>query len=1793
MKTGKIIFIMMCLLVFSWKIQAQSLVEIYRGTSLPTAQGWNELRFDNTMPWEQAAKDLLAPPSKFSAVAGTTLKLKVDEAINSNGDYPLYSQLGWYRTRTGFSPAIGFTVEFKAKVINSPNGAFTVSGVGGGKGFRLEFSNNRLTEHANVLDTVRVLSTAGTTDAYHVYRVAVASDEKVRVWRDGSLLGELPLQNFKLDNILKDGGFENGEDAEAHGWIYTDEGKSGSITVTADPNYVHTGKYGLYVNKGLHKNDFIPVKPGAVYDMTAWGKVISYPEGDNNWRDFNGWHDPAADKSVYFVADRNNPDWKYYEKLGMEGGAHFQRFIVETPTGDNNTNQMAFDDLHYSERITASRIPAGAVNIFPNGDFEDPCYDYFPTGDSRNDTCIVNPDNYRYSADTYYGGQADNDAGWFDPPYYAEHNAAPFWHPFWGARVRMQYDRQPGSDEAGNHYARGKYSLRYFNCGGANIGYGEDFSSGIGENRGSNSEIKTVPINLEVGKKYTFLFAYHNAKYEGDGMNVIVKNGNREIYRREAKGSNTFPEWRDEVIEFTTDADNHALQIRTERIAGNWEGYPYTPSVIYFDDFFLFEGELLPQDHTHLFFGKQTGTNGVEVEIEYIKIDNTGAYTPDGTPISSSYTKKEAPLMTVWGEALQPTDPILNEYPRPQLKREGWTNLNGIWDYTCKNKDDFGIYKANETYNQEILVPFPAESALSGIMEVEYNNQNKVHIYKRTATIAKPSDSRRVILNFGAIDWESYVFVNGQEVAHHKGGFDPFSADITDKLNTNGNQEIVIQAFDPTRGGQPSGKQSPTPDATNYTPASGIWQTVWTELVNPAYVTGVALTPVDNTAVKVKVEAANAGGATATVKVFDGANQVATANVAVGTETAIPIANAKLWSPETPFLYNVKVELKKDGVAADEVTSYFGMRKIEVKKLRDKPFVYLNELPVFSYATLDQGYFPDGIYTPASYDVFRHDLLKLKELGFNAVRKFEKIEPAIWYHLADSLGFLVWQDIPAAHNVSGAIAELSTEAARKANFLRETAAMSKSIRNFPSIVAWIGFNDSWGQYEGTIEHTKNTVDLLRSLNDGRLIVPESGGDHFELGDAVSSHGLPTPVLHANAYNERASICGVTGNYNYAISGNIWDSSSSSDIKDDSTYAARLGEFTAAAGSLTLSGISGLAMVQTTDVEREINGLVTYDRKVYKYAGSDSIAGKVLKENTAFMKTKITAPILKLQAQGGETWKYLDGAKDMPEPPSGWNSNPTFDDSSWLEGLSAFGDRTSWNTYWGGSDRGLYLRKMVDIPVLEPGDSLKFTMFYDDFFEFYINGVLAASVVDAGQCWVDDYVSITISDAAKAAIQYGSANLFALHVGQNTGGAYMDLGVTTTKLSYPINYEIPDVTPQWIEIATAEEWNNIANNLDGFYRLTADIDLNEVTYMPVGSTNSPFKGYIDGQNHTVVCPEMRNYSNDRIGLFACADGAYFVNLRFTGAYIDVAERADVGVLLGRGKGITVEHVVFDVHETYGGIVVNGREHVGIVAGMLESGKLSTIKDVYVVDGAVESTENQAGGLVGIMCDTRITNSYFTGTVAITHDSRLTADNRDASGIAAQLEGGHNFLKGVMSLATSIGSASGNEFISYNGGGYVDIDSATCFVRNNMTLDPLQDSNRSGQFARASESMKRPESAFKSYPLYAGAGWDLINRWGIPKGGGYPIFRTIPGAEFEPYTSVPVVTKPENKMKVYSTGGNVVLVADQPTAVWIYNLQGLLVERTDIDRTQTIALPHDIYIVRSVQNGSVKTVKIINR
>ena len=1358
-----------------------------------------------------------------------------------------------------------------------------------------------------------------------------------------------------------------------------------------------------------------------------------------------------------------------------------------------------------------SLIPDGAINLFPNGDFENPNYNYFPAGDARNDTTLV----------------CDR-----------EDNMAPDWNPFWGARVRLQYSPQYEPDnnqEAGPDFARsGKYSLRYFNCFGDDTQYGVDINKEYNYGRGYNCNLN-ANLELEPNKTYTFSFWYHFAKWDGDRLKLLIKNENETLFDQQIDNS-IFPEFRNAMVTFTTTAENHTLRILTER-------YGSTPGVLYLDDLFLFEGNPLPE---------------IETGIQ-------------------KYEKKTAPLMTVWGENLQATDSIFNEYPRPQLQRNRWVNLNGIWDLARKeNKNDFGTYNPTETYRKEILVPFPIESALSGIADIDYTNMQKSYTYKRNFTVAPEDAGKRIILHFGAVDWECYVFVNGERVIHHTGGYDPFSADITDQLTGNGEQELVVQIYDPTKGGNPRGKQDPTPGGIWYTPSSGIWQTVWYEAVDPTYINDLSIVPdVDGNAVKILLDVKNASGATAEVSILDGSATVSTQTIAIGEEVSLPINNPKLWSPDTPFLYGLSITVKKDGATVDQVSSYFGMRKVSKEMLRGKPYIFLNNEPVFSFGPLDQGFWPDGLYTAPSYAALRFDLEKMKELGMNMVRKHIKVEPARWFYYCDSIGIMVWQDMPTpAGLLPQIVVGNGTDNAVKENFLNETEAIVKSLKNEPSIIVWVPYNEGWAQYAGSDDpskgdpsHTINGVNLIKSLDNTRLIDPASGWTSYEVGDIIDRHNYSEPDLHNNPYNERASVCGETGGYGFVIDGHIWSRANNpyTSISSPEELANKYKIFNDQARSLTPQGINGIVYTQITDVEEEVNGFFTYDRKVNKLALNDSVAGKVLKQGIAWMKSYALSPvILKTAPLGGEIWKYTTN-----NPGSGWNTQAGFNDTSWKEGLSGFGQGIGCiNTNW--SSGSIYLRKMVNVPdmPLDERDKLTFNIFHDEDYEFYINGVLASQ----GTGYLTNYKTINITQAAKNAIKWGGENLFAIHVIQTVGAQYIDLGIFS---EIPLNKQETTSDTVWSEVSNAEQFLAIRNNLSGFYKLTADIDLyNAVNYEPIGSTNNPFRGYLNGGGFTVKCPEI-NYTNaDLQGLFGYAEGAYFTDLRLTDMI--VRGNNNIGSLLGGGKGVTIQRVA--VEKPY----IIGSNQAGGMIGATFSGKATRVEDCYVADGEVIAKDGQAAGFIGTANDTRIERSYYTGVVEV---QTRTADG-DGSGIISRIESGLNSLKGVVSLATSVTSGSANEFISCGNNGTRLNEFTNCYTYNAMTLSSYVNSGRANLLPRATTAQKRPLTDFKSQALYESIGWDFENLWIIPAGGGYPVFN-------HSYTNIlPVNVQKSNKLKAYKSGKMLVLEVVLPASVWIYNNSGVLIERIDIENTKQLCLPKGIYIIKSVCGKNVEAIKIMN-
>ena len=366
-------------------------------------------------------------------------------------------------------------------------------------------------------------------------------------------------------------------------------------------------------------------------------------------------------------------------------------------------------------------------------------------------------------------------------------------------------------------------------------------------------------------------------------------------------------------------------------------------------------------------------------------------------------------IMTEWAEKVTPEN-VWQEYPRPQLQRDKWLNINGLWNYALLQKTESQPKK----YQGDILVPFCIESALSGVGKRMSPDERLW--YRREFKIPEDWKSSRVLLNFDAVDWSMSVWINGAYVGSHKGAYDRFTFDVTNFLKGEGHEEIVVAVDDPTSSGpQPRGKQTLQPGGISYTPVSGIWQTVWLESVNKeASIGEVKITPdIDHNLVTVlpMLYESVPAGYTVKISVFDGTDMVAESEVAADKKVDISIENPKFWSPDSPFLYDLKlVLLNPDGKKLDEVNSYFGMRKISLKIQSYNQVLCLNNEPLFQYGPLDQGWWPDGLYTHPSDEAMKYDIEMTKMMGFNMIRKHVKVENDRWYYYCDKLGIMVWQD---------------------------------------------------------------------------------------------------------------------------------------------------------------------------------------------------------------------------------------------------------------------------------------------------------------------------------------------------------------------------------------------------------------------------------------------------------------------------------------------------------------------------------------------------------------------------------------------------------------------------------------------------------------------------------------------------------------------------------------------------------------------------------------------------------------
>ncbi|MCK1820991.1 PA14 domain-containing protein [Streptomyces sp. XM83C] len=585
--------------------------------------------------------------------------------------------------------------------------------------------------------------------------------------------------------------------------------------------------------------------------------------------------------------------------------------------------------------------------------------------------------------------------------------------------------------------------------------------------------------------------------------------------------------------------------------------------------------------------GNRSGTAPGLADVRY---DGQGGMTrSDGNVVkafwSSGPNRSTYELRTPWADGVTPAN-AHREYPRPQLTRPEWQNLNGTWQFAAAEAGERPPVGRN--LPERILVPYPVESQLSGLERHEDRMW-----YRRTFTVPagwRIGAGKRLRLNFGGVDWRAEVYVNGVKVTEHQGGYDKFGADITGALKPGRTQELIVGVYDPTdaAGGEnpPLGKQRLDPSGIWYTPSSGIWQTVWLEPVAPDHVDGLKLTP-DVTAGTLTVEPQGVrSGLPVTATAYDHGRRVATATGRSGTPLTLRIPHARLWSPDDPFLYDLKVS-----VGADRVGSYFGMRSVSVAQAGGVPRVLLNGQPVFLMATLDQGFWPDGLHTAPSDEALAHDLRLHKRLGYNSVRKHIKIEPDRWFYWADRLGLLVWQDIPAM------TAGVNPSQAARAEYEREMRQIIDEHISSPSVIMWVTFNEGWGQYDvGRIAAQAKAWDPTRLVNNmSGLNLGADGGT----GDIMDEHGYPSPALPPRPDGRRALVSGEYGGLGLAVPGHAWSVQQSYVDVDPEAYTdgylTRLAEVRA----LACRGSSGAVYTQISDVEGELNGLVTYDRRVLK------------------------------------------------------------------------------------------------------------------------------------------------------------------------------------------------------------------------------------------------------------------------------------------------------------------------------------------------------------------------------------------------------------------------------------------------------------------------------------------------------------------------------------------------------------------------------------------------------------------
>ena len=571
-------------------------------------------------------------------------------------------------------------------------------------------------------------------------------------------------------------------------------------------------------------------------------------------------------------------------------------------------------------------------------------------------------------------------------------------------------------------------------------------------------------------------------------------------------------------------------------------------------------------------------------------------------------------IRTPWAEEVTPSN-VLPEYPRPQMKRDGWKSLNGLWDYSVTKS---GI-TAPGAAEGKILVPFAIESSLSGVGRMI--KPEEALWYSTTFDVPKEWKGKRTLLNFGAVDWKAEVYVNDILLGTHTGGFTEFSFDITPYLAAKGSQKLTVKVTDATdKDGtyQPRGKQVSNPKGIWYTQVTGIWQTVWIEAVadgNISSYNAVANLKASTITVTPAISHSREGDVIVAELLngkegYDTENPssevISTVKTVAGNEIVLSVPNAQKWSPDSPYLYGLRLSLVRNGQTIDKVEGYAAMREVSVVRDQNNlKRMALNGEKIFHYGPLDQGWWPDGLYTAPTDEALKFDVEKTKELGFNMIRKHIKVEPARWYYHCDRLGILVWQDMPCIENNRknkwdtsdidrGFDVPVPDE--WKANYYKEWKEIIDARKVFPCVAVWVPFNEAWGQFD-----TEKAVEFTKSVDPTRLVNPASGGNFRRCGDILDMHHYPNPAMNIY-YGEYVNVVGEYGGIGLPVQGHLWQKDKNwgyvqYKTPDEVTevyikYAEQL-------MGLVKKGCGGAVYTQTTDVEGEVNGFMTYDRKFMK------------------------------------------------------------------------------------------------------------------------------------------------------------------------------------------------------------------------------------------------------------------------------------------------------------------------------------------------------------------------------------------------------------------------------------------------------------------------------------------------------------------------------------------------------------------------------------------------------------------